>query len=116
MRAIALSGLKQKLASSIQNLIKMSEQKGFGSGFMIGSIVGGVVGGLLGTILATRNERQTSERDGEILPNRRDISFNSEESIELARHGLEDKIAQLNLAIDDVKQQLGSVNPNSEDS
>ncbi len=88
----------------------MGEKKGFGNGFIIGSIVGGVVGGLLGTVLATRNgEKQISATDSESLQDSKNISFTSEESIELARHGLEDKIAQLNLAIDDVTQQLGSV-------
>lgn len=92
----------------------MGQQKGFGSGFVVGSIVGGVVGGLLGTILASRNERQISHKNSERLQNSREISFNSEESIELARHGLEDKIAQLNLAIDDVTQQLDSVKAKEE--
>ena len=91
----------------------MSQQNGFGSGFIFGSIIGGVVGGLLGTILANRQEKQILE--GEDSPSRsdREISFSSEERIELARHGLEDKIAQLNLAIDDVRQQLSSVNSDS---
>ena len=115
MRAIALLALKIKIElSSIQYLITMSQRNGFGSGFIIGSVVGGVVGGLLGTILVNRNEERTRS-DAETLPNGRDISFGSEESIEIARHGLEDKIAQLNLAIDDVKQQLGSVQANSEE-
>lgn len=83
----------------------MSQQNGFGSGFILGSVVGGVVGGLLGTVLATRNEKQIAEQNEY---RRREVSLGSEESIELARHGLEDKIAQLNLAIDDVRQQLGS--------
>ncbi len=95
----------------------MSQQNGFGNGFILGSIVGGIVGGLLGTILASRNEQQIAEPDQEILPRQgeREIAFGSEESIELARHGLEDKIAQLNLAIDDVRQQLGSVQANSDE-
>lgn len=87
----------------------MGQQKGFSSGFIIGSIVGGVVGGLLGTVLANRNDKQTIEQDSEKFPSGREIAFSNEESIELARHGLEDKIAQLNLAIDDVTQQLGAV-------
>jgi hypothetical protein len=33
--------------------------------------------------------------------------------METARLGLEDKISQLNQAIDDVRQQLGSVNGNN---
>lgn len=92
----------------------MGQQKGFGSGFIIGSIVGGVVGGLLGTVLTNRNEKRVSKTDSEVLQSGREITFSSEESIELARHGLEDKIAQLNLAIDDVTQQLGSVKANED--
>ncbi len=92
----------------------MGQQNGFGNGFILGSIVGGVVGGLLGTVLASRNEKQISARDSERLQNGKEIPFSSEESIELARHGLEDKIAQLNLAIDDVTQQLGSVKASEE--
>ena len=85
----------------------MSQQNGFGSGFILGSVVGGVVGGLLGTVLATRNEKQIAEQN-EYRVQSREVSLGSDESIELARHGLEDKIAQLNLAIDDVRQQLKS--------
>ncbi|MGD1922046.1 MAG: hypothetical protein ACFCAD_26020 [Pleurocapsa sp.] len=92
----------------------MGQQKGFGNGFIIGSIVGGVVGGLLGTVLASRNERQIAEKDAQTRQSSREMAFSSEESIELARHGLEDKIAQLNLAIDDVTQQLGSVKAKEE--
>ena len=97
----------------------MSEQNGFGSGFILGSVVGGVVGGLLGTVLASRNERQILKVD-EINRDRpkryvkRNRDFSSED-MELARHGLEDKIAQLNLAIDDVREQLGRVEANSEE-
>ena len=91
----------------------MSEQNGFGSGFILGSIIGGVVGGILGTVLSTRNDRQSIRQKDSQLANGTEVSFNSEESIELARHGLEDKIAQLNSAIDDVRQQLGSVQTNN---
>ncbi len=91
----------------------MSQQNGFGSGFILGSIIGGVVGGVLGTILATRNEKQIINQEDSRLQENSKIPLNSEESIELARHGLENKIAQLNLAIDDVRQQLGTVQGNS---
>ena len=75
--------------------------------------LGGVVGGVLGTILTSRHEQQINNQEDSRLKNGSRISLNSEESIELARHGLEDKIAQLNLAIDDVRQQLGTVEANS---
>jgi len=87
----------------------MGQQNGFGSGFILGSLIGGVVGGVLGTVLATRKEKQLAEASSSELRSGRRNALNTEESIELARHGLEDKIAQLNLAIDDVKQQLGTV-------
>jgi gas vesicle protein len=89
----------------------MSEKNGFGNGFIFGSIVGGVIGGLLGTLLANKNTQQSSsDRDRyNSLDASSAVEFNTEESIEMARHGLEDKIAQLNLAIDDVRQQLSSV-------
>lgn len=87
----------------------MSQQNNFGSGFILGSIIGGVVGGLIGTALANQGEKQALDQDDSILEGSEAMSFSSNESIELARHSLEDKIAQLNLAIDDVRQQLGSV-------
>ena len=89
----------------------MSQQNNFGNGFILGSLVGGVVGGLLGTVLATRSEKQDLKKSE--LQKGSEIPLSSEESIELARHGLENKIAQLNLAIDDVRQQLGTVQKNS---
>lgn len=94
----------------------MSQQNGFGSGFILGSVVGGIVGGVLGTILTTRNERQVISQDNSRLKNNNKISLNNDESMELARHGLEDKIAQLNLAIDEVRQQLGSVEANTSET
>ncbi len=95
----------------------MSQQNGFSSGFVIGSIVGGVVGGILGTLLATKNDNKSStNEDNSLLQAGSKPQFSTEQSIEEARHSLEDKIAQLNLAIDDVRQQLGSVNSKSVES
>jgi gas vesicle protein len=93
----------------------MSQKNGFSNGFILGSIVGGVVGGVLGTLLANKNTQRSSlDNDyNNSLKASSAVEFNTEESIEMARHGLEDKIAQLNLAIDDVRQQLGSVTANN---
>ena len=88
----------------------MSQQDNFGSGFILGSIVGGVIGGVLGTLLTSRQEKRTLEKESSLIEAGTQAKFTTEESIEAARHSLEDKIAQLNLAIDDVRQQLGSVN------
>lgn len=90
----------------------MSQKDNFGSGFVLGSIVGGVVGGVLGTLLATRNETTLTRKNKNSLKEDSPLQFTSEESMEVARHSLEDKIAQLNLAIDEVRQQLNSVNGN----
>jgi Na+/glutamate symporter len=91
----------------------MSQKYNFGSGFVLGSIVGGVVGGLLGTLIVKRSETANTEKKQVIAEGELPLDFTSEENVEMARHGLEDKIAQLNLAIDEVRQQLGSVKSNS---
>ncbi|AIE74880.1 MULTISPECIES: hypothetical protein [unclassified Synechocystis] len=86
----------------------MAQKDNFAGGFLLGTVIGGVVGGILGSVLANRAAAQspnlqTSDMEG--IGN-----LDSEENIELARRRLEDKIAQLNLVIDDVRHQLGHVN------
>lgn len=89
----------------------MSQKDGFGSGFVVGSIIGGLVGGLLGTLLVNPREKQNSAgQNSPLAEGGQAVEFPTEETIEVARHRLEDKIAQLNLAIDDVRQQLETVN------
>jgi hypothetical protein len=98
----------------------MSQQDNFSGGFILGAIVGGVVGGIFGVALATAKTAQSPlpEEDAKVArPRRRPLrvptsseSPVTEQSMEVARQGLEDRIAQLNDAIDDVRQQLGSVN------
>ena len=96
----------------------MSQKNGFSNGFILGSIVGGIIGGVLGTLLANKSEKQSSVDKSyhDSLEAGTEVRFNTEESIEMARNGLEDKIAQLNMAIDDVRQQLGSVSTNNSES
>ena len=110
MRAIALLAPSCPVKLHVLSIILgiMSKQNGFGSGFVLGSILGGVVGGVLGTVLATRKDKQADPL-GLRSNGNQEISLGTEESIELARHGLEDKIAQLNMAIDEVRQQLSTV-------
>jgi surface antigen len=96
----------------------MGQQNGFGGGFIIGSMIGAVVGGVIGTVMATTKEKQIAGIDSyklQKVPKGQEMPFSTEESIELARNGLETKIAQLNLAIDDVRQQLGTVKASSEE-
>ncbi|MFM8299434.1 MAG: hypothetical protein ACKN9A_13840 [Microcystis aeruginosa] len=79
-------------------------------------MVGGLVGGVLGTVLANRSRRSLEDADNQsFLESIRNGRLTPEEGMEMARRSLEDKIAQLNLAIDDVRQQLESVDENASD-
>jgi len=101
----------------------MSQRDGFAAGFLAGSVVGGVVGGVLGALLASRISNQISETETPILnanqsetkaekSKKRQMEAASEPRIEMARRSLEDKIAQLNQTIDEVRLSLGNVNGN----
>lgn len=107
----------------------MSQQDNFSSGFLwgavLGGIAGGIAGGLIGTVLANQSGDPDAEvnDDSDIRTNlqmesspakarRRPLRLDSapQKKMELARQSLEDKIASLNNAIDDVRQQLHQVN------
>jgi gas vesicle protein len=105
----------------------MSQRDGFASGFLLGTIVGGVVGGVLGAVLASRRDgmgdQEIEVNNGSLEANkvtarRRQMRAVANEGLEMetARQSLEDKIAQLNATIDDVRNQLGNVNGTSSQS
>jgi predicted RNase H-like nuclease (RuvC/YqgF family) len=107
----------------------MSQRDGFGSGFLAGAVFGGVVGGIVGALITSRREIDWEEEEENQLTSsnpeettrasfkRRQINANEgSEGMETARRSLEDKIAQLNATIDEVRQQLGNVNGNSSQS
>ena len=94
----------------------------FVGGFLAGTIFGSIAGGLVGTWLATKlSDRLVDEDDpegglsqGPMAKLRRQTFGRSEElTMEDARQGLEERIAQLNDAIDQARQQLSQVNGNS---
>lgn len=89
----------------------MSNRDNFAGGFLLGTIVGGVVGGLIGALVASsaKTEETLPEATENNQTNKRSLPPTSK-SMEMARRGLEDKIAQLNVAIDDVQRQLRNVN------
>lgn len=87
----------------------MSQKDGFTGGFILGSLIGGVVGGLIGTIVSSRTNNRSQLPDSSDPKFTPENNLDSQENIELARRSLEDKIAQLNLAIDDVRGKLGNV-------
>ncbi|MBD0347082.1 MAG: hypothetical protein ICV63_20115 [Coleofasciculus sp. Co-bin14] len=102
----------------------MSQRDGFTSGFLAGAVVGGLIGGLIGALVAAQRDNDNEEVEQSLLNSNpreakaikgRKRQLKTEESIEGARRSLEDKIAQLNMAIDDVRQQLGAVNGNASD-
>ncbi len=98
------------------------KDSGFLGGFVVGAMVGGIVGGVIGAALAPRLLRQrpdqrSSRQDSEPeasptappAPNGRRIPVQlqaDEAAISQARKTLEDKIAQLNEAIQDTRAQL----------
>ncbi len=88
----------------------MSQQDNFVGGFIFGAIAGGIVGGIVGAVAASRRQQLPEEEDSAKLAEGKGGRLNTEADMEKARRRLEDKIAQLNLAIDDVRHQLGSVN------
>ncbi len=92
----------------------MGQQDNFGSGFVLGTLFGGLVGGVVGAVVAARVNRSVSiETEDNVLSDVQPVPPRlspTDADIEMARRGLEDKIAQLNTAIDDVRQRLGSEN------
>lgn len=99
----------------------MSQQDNFVGGFLVGTVVGGVLGGVLGALAASRIQSSVNRTESRLTANGDSLGFGefdqaTEESMEAARLGLEAKIAQLNDAIDDVRQQLGGINGHTEHS
>ena len=87
----------------------MSQRDGFTGGFLAGIIVGGMVGGIIGALLGARTDKNSEEDNSSLLKSAKDEKLDTEANIEMARRRLENKIAQLNLAIDDVREQFGQV-------
>lgn len=85
----------------------MSEKDNFGGGFILGTIIGGVVGGIIGTVIANKNnENKSNSENNSPIKSRRYSMIDDEEEIENERLSLEEKINQLNNAIDDVRVSL----------
>lgn len=103
----------------------MSQRDGFSGGFLLGTIVGGVVGGVVGALLTAKQFTNETDAPDKMGPNTLGTKANRKKraikpgregvEMEAARRSLEDKIAQLNDAIDDVRQQLGGVNGSAQE-
>ncbi|WP_338430351.1 hypothetical protein [Synechococcus elongatus] len=83
----------------------MSQPNRFAGGFLLGAVFGGILGGILGITLS---QRQAADSDQNLSG---DSDDGTEGPMDNTRRGLEDKIAQLSEAIDDVQQQLRNVQP-----
>ena len=97
----------------------MSNKNGFASGLMAGVAVGGLVGGLFGILIGARISDNTDDVAENLLDSQdteKEKSTKETEAIEETRQSLEGKIVQLNQAIDEVRQQIGSVNGALENS
>lgn len=99
----------------------MNQRDGFASGFLAGSLVGSIIGGVIGAVVAQRvGTAGADEVDPRLNASlsdakkskgkRRQLKASDDASIEAARRSLEDKIAQLNETIDEVRLTLGDVN------
>ncbi|NEQ65149.1 MAG: hypothetical protein F6K21_06550 [Symploca sp. SIO2D2] len=100
----------------------MSQRDGFTGGFLAGAALGALVGGIVGILVTAQKDNEDEAQEQSLINSSlskvraikgRRNQLDTEESIEAARRSLEDKIAQLNTAIDDVRQQLGTVNGNA---
>jgi hypothetical protein len=104
----------------------MSQQDNFSGGFILGAVLGGIAGGILGAILTNRAMETEAEESDRLSPKpskpsvKRSLRVAPTESFEVtaesARRSLEDKIAQLNDALDDVRDQLKRVDHGPERS
>lgn len=86
-------------------------QNNFAGGFVAGALLGGVIGGIVGVLASNRLRPDPANEDFSQLSEaerQRLESASTEERMEIARRGLEDKIAQLNTAIEDVRDQMGN--------
>ncbi len=75
----------------------------FFGGFILGAIAGGVVGALIASKLNDSAKQNDLESDQTIDD---EENLLDQEPVDLARRGLEQKIAQLNAAIDAVSNEL----------
>ncbi|MBP0001212.1 MAG: hypothetical protein J7641_19845 [Cyanobacteria bacterium SID2] len=97
----------------------MSNQSGFTGGFIAGALFGGAIGGIVGALFVSRQASNASiDEDRRTLPEDRTKNkrLQPSEEMEVTRRNLENKIAQLNDTIDDVRQQLHTVNGGALDS
>lgn len=86
-----------------------SDDDNFLDGLLIGAVVGTLVGGALGLMLAPRRRRPAEPSRPPVAENgSTGLEEPHRRTIENARLVLEEKIAQLNRAIDETRSRLGT--------
>lgn len=87
-------------------------QNNFAGGFVAGAFVGGIIGGIVGVLASSRLRQDETDDFAQMseADRRRFEDASAEERMEIARRGVEDKISQLNMAIEDARIQMGKVN------
>lgn len=93
----------------------MSNRDGFSGGFWLGTLVGGVVGGIVGASIATQranriDDETESSRLSSASGEKRPFKSSRNRTLdrmEIARRSLDDKISDLNNAIDSVRSSIG---------
>jgi hypothetical protein len=93
----------------------MSNRDGFGSGFWLGTLFGGVVGGVIGATIANQRANRFEDAtdsgllSGELGEKRplKSRRLRTGDRMEIARRSLDDKISDLNSAIDAVRGSIG---------
>jgi hypothetical protein len=102
----------------------MNNRDKFSSGFWLGTIVGGVVGGIVGASIANSRANRLEDELNSILPSeggeKRPLKSSrrsrTADRMEIARRSLDDKISDLNNAIDAVRSSVGQVPASDIDS
>ncbi|ELR98717.1 hypothetical protein [Gloeocapsa sp. PCC 73106] len=90
----------------------MSKRDNFAGGFVIGTVVGGLVGAVVGIIVGSRSNETRDEKENQPLDSYGQSKLQSDTDFS---DGLEAKISQLNLAVDEVRQKLNLVDANKSD-
>lgn len=91
----------------------MSNRGGFGNGFWLGTLVGGIVGGAIGATIANKRANRFEEEGDSLLSadlgEKRPLKSGSAGRVdrtERTRRNLDDKISDLNSAIDAVRSSI----------
>jgi gas vesicle protein len=95
----------------------MSNRDRFASGFWLGTLIGGVMGGIIGATIASKSANRIEEEPDSGMLSRasgekkplKSRQLRTTDRMEIARRSLDDKISDLNNAIDAVRSSIGHV-------